>query len=375
MLSLETVAEARRQFEICNACRYCEGVCPVFPALERRTEFHEPDVLFLANLCHDCQTCYHVCPFTPPHSFAVNIPVLMSGIRQSTYRQYAWPSALAGMLERHRGATALAVSVGFAVALGAAMLTTGAAGLLSAQVGPGAFYRVIPWLWMFVPAMILSIWAILAAMVGFFRFWKATAVPRIGPFRLGNLFRPASGAVADGVTLRHMRGGGPGCDYPEDTPSRSRRRLHGLVFWGFVATFASTTAAFIKQEFFGELPPYPWISEPVILGTVGGVAMIIGAFGLLRLKARGEQATRLSTMVDLDRTFLWVVVTINVTGIALLVARETAAMPLLVALHLALVGAFFVTAPYSKFVHFVYRIAALIQNRVEQRQEALQAER
>ena len=24
---------------ICNACRYCEGFCDVFPAMERRLEF------------------------------------------------------------------------------------------------------------------------------------------------------------------------------------------------------------------------------------------------------------------------------------------------------------------------------------------------
>ena len=28
------VDEARRSMEICNACRYCEGYCPVFPAME-----------------------------------------------------------------------------------------------------------------------------------------------------------------------------------------------------------------------------------------------------------------------------------------------------------------------------------------------------
>ncbi len=28
--------EARRDFEICNACRYCEGYCAVFPAMGLR---------------------------------------------------------------------------------------------------------------------------------------------------------------------------------------------------------------------------------------------------------------------------------------------------------------------------------------------------
>ncbi|MGV3656121.1 MAG: tricarballylate utilization protein TcuB, partial [Noviherbaspirillum sp.] len=31
--------EVNRQLQICNACRYCEGFCAVFPAMTRRLEF------------------------------------------------------------------------------------------------------------------------------------------------------------------------------------------------------------------------------------------------------------------------------------------------------------------------------------------------
>jgi citrate/tricarballylate utilization protein len=51
---VELVAEAQRVLAICNACRYCEGYCAVFPALERRLSFDEGDVHYLANLCHNC---------------------------------------------------------------------------------------------------------------------------------------------------------------------------------------------------------------------------------------------------------------------------------------------------------------------------------
>ena len=50
----ELVEEAQRVLSICNACRYCEGYCAVFPALERRLEFSADDVHYLANLCHNC---------------------------------------------------------------------------------------------------------------------------------------------------------------------------------------------------------------------------------------------------------------------------------------------------------------------------------
>ncbi len=368
VLTRASLADAQRQLEICNACRYCEGLCPVFPALERRDSFGEPDVLFLANLCHDCQTCYHVCPYAPPHAFGVNIPLLMSEKRQQTYRSYAWPAALGRLFTRHRSALLLAVLASSAIALGAGLVNAGPAEMTSVQTGAGAFYRVIPWLWMFVPAMLLSAWAIVAAMIGVARFWNATGRRSVGELGRTQVLLGIAGAFRDALTLRRMDGGGPGCDYPDETPSPVRRRAHWLVFWGFGATFAATAVAFVKQELLGELPPYPWLSEPVVLGTVGGVAMIVGALVLLRLK-EATRAGASATMDALDRTFLLVIVGLGVGGLGLLIARETAAMGILLAFHLALVGAFFVTAPYSKFIHFTYRISALVQDHLEARAE------
>ncbi len=48
------LAEADRLMTVCNACRYCEGLCAVFPAMEMRRAFPDGDLNFLANLCHAC---------------------------------------------------------------------------------------------------------------------------------------------------------------------------------------------------------------------------------------------------------------------------------------------------------------------------------
>ena len=45
--------EVARIMQICNACRYCEGFCAVFPAMTRRIDFASADVHYLANLCHN----------------------------------------------------------------------------------------------------------------------------------------------------------------------------------------------------------------------------------------------------------------------------------------------------------------------------------
>ena len=63
------LAEADRLMAVCNACRYCEGVCAVFPAMEARRAFADADLRYLANLCHGCGACFADCQFAPPHQF------------------------------------------------------------------------------------------------------------------------------------------------------------------------------------------------------------------------------------------------------------------------------------------------------------------
>ena len=57
-----------------------------------------------------------------------------------------------------------------------------------------------------------------------------------------------------------------------------------------------------------------------------------------------------------------------VTGLVLMLVRGTAAVPLTLALHLGAVMALFLTLPYGKFAHAVYRGAALLKWSVEKRQ-------
>jgi citrate/tricarballylate utilization protein len=103
--------KARREMEICNACRYCEGFCAVFPAMELRREFTAGDLNYLANLCHNCRGCYYACQYAPPHEFGINVPQTFAELRNETYRDYAWPSVLAGLYARNGLAVALASAV------------------------------------------------------------------------------------------------------------------------------------------------------------------------------------------------------------------------------------------------------------------------
>src|SRR5687768_5357704 len=118
-------AEVNRVMQICNACRYCEGFCAVFPAMTRRLEFGKVDVNYLANLCHNCGACLHACQYAPPHEFAVNVPQAMAKVRMETYTEYAWPPALGALYKRNGLTLSLALCVGLALFLMLAAASTG----------------------------------------------------------------------------------------------------------------------------------------------------------------------------------------------------------------------------------------------------------
>ncbi len=105
----------------------------------------------------------------------------------------------------------------------------------------------------------------------------------------------------------------------------------------------------------------------MVLGSLGGVGIIIGATGLLWLKRRSDREPSDAPSLNLDWLFLLSLDIVSITGMLLLVLRDTPAMGVLLVVHLATVLALYVSAPYGKFAHFLYRYAALVQNRRESR--------
>src|SRR5439155_746419 len=91
--------ETDRLMTVCNSCRYCEGLCAVFPAMEMRRAFFDGDLNYLANLCHGCGACYSDCQFSPPHEFDVNVPQTLPISRADSYsacsRRSATPASCA----------------------------------------------------------------------------------------------------------------------------------------------------------------------------------------------------------------------------------------------------------------------------------------
>ena len=367
MKRLETLvaeAEAGRQLQICNACRYCESFCAVFPAMARRLEFPAADIHYLANLCHNCGACLHACQYAPPHEFAVNVPQAMARVRARTYAHYAWPAGFGRLYERNGLVLALALTAGLALFLVLAVVMKGSVAAMWARPGAGSFYALFPhglMVGLFGPVFAF---ALLALGVGVARFWRATSDPSTGP---------ASGAALaeathDALRLKYLDGGhGAGCHNDDDAWTLARRRLHHFTFYGFALCFAATSVATVYHYSFGWVAPYAFTSLPKLLGMAGGAGLVIGTVGLWRQHRRRHAQQVVAEQRPMDLGFIALLFLTAASGLVLALARETAAMPLLLCLHLGAVMAFFATMPYGKFVHGVYRGAALLKWAIERR--------
>ena len=339
------IAEAERLMVICNACRYCEGYCAVFPAMERRLSFSEADIHYLANLCHNCAECYYACQYAPPHEFAVNVPKVLAEVRAKSYRKYAWPGFWS-------------VTAPWATAVGLIVVSL----LGSNRTAEGAnFYGVIS------HDSLVTIFAILFALIiivhgaGFLRFWRDSGETASSIFRPGILLK----ALRDALSLKNLDSGGAGCTYPSEQHSGARRWFHHLTFYGFLFCAASTTVAALYHSVFGWVAPYGYFSMPVLLGATGGLGLVAGPVGLYRLKQRRDSAIVDVKQDSMDVSFLALLFFTSMTGLLLLALRETNMMGLLLRIHLGVVIGLCLTLPYGKYVHSIYRLAALARAALE----------
>jgi citrate/tricarballylate utilization protein len=355
----EYETEVGRVMQICNACRYCEGFCAVFPAMTRRLEFGKADINYLANLCHNCGACLYACQYASPHEFAVDVPRAMAKVRVHTYADYAWPAALGALYKRNGLTLALATAFGLALFM---VLVVAFAGSLPHMPLAGNFYAVFPHnllVSMFAP---IFLFAVLALTLGVRKFWKDVAPGAASGAAITE-------ATANALTLKYLDGGhGQGCNESDDEFTLWRRRFHHFTFYGFMLCFASTCVATLYHYLFHWHAPYAPTSVPVLLGTVGGVGLLIGPVGLLWLNVRRNPERGDGAQNAMDRGFIVLLLLTSVTGIALLAWRDTAAMAVLLAVHLGVVMALFLTLPYGKFAHGVFRCAALLKWAIEKRQ-------
>lgn len=346
-MSFETpdlMAEARRQIEICNACRYCEGFCAVFPAMTRDKAFSDGTLSHLANLCHNCRGCSYSCQYVPPHEFDLNVPAALANVRQDSWERHVKPAAFAKAFHAH------------GVAIMALMVLLIAAFFMAAKSGgEGGFYAVFSHntlVALFLPAFLLPLFLV---ALGLRSYWRETGGSCI---RLSDL----KGAFASVAKMKNLAGGhGEGCNFEkEDRYSQGRRFAHQAVMYGFLLCFAATSVATLMHYLLALPAPYGLSSAPKLLGIPGGLLMVLGGVEMIRLKLKADPSLGAARVWGGEMAFVVLLVLVSATGLALYAATGTALVTALLALHLGTVMTLFLLLPYSKMVHSFFRLSALI---------------
>ena len=349
----ETTTEAIRVMTICNACRYCEGHCAVFPAMERQTEFTQNNIEFLSNLCHQCGACYQHCQYADPHEFNVNVPAVFEQARRESYTQFLWPAFMqpAVLNGSKFMATSLLVSISlFLVALAG---QSGMSQILAPQVN---FYNLMPHS---VMASIFSFSAVVVVISWWMTlrgYWHSISLP--SPWSIG--MASYSTAIASALTLKNLDGGhGSGCYESGESPSLWKRRYHHIVLIGFFLCFSATLAGTFYHYGLNIPAPYNWLTLPKILGVTGGIMLLVGCAGLFRVKQTTDQRL-VSTDNGYGMSLTVLLFLTSLTGLGLPIAKGTGALGLLLAVHLGCVLALFLNFAWGKFTHGFFRLIALV---------------
>ncbi|NOE34148.1 tricarballylate utilization 4Fe-4S protein TcuB [Ruegeria sp. HKCCD7318] len=348
-MQIDLMQEARRQAEVCNACRYCEGYCSVFPSLHAQRAFSDGDITQLANLCHNCRGCYYACQYTAPHEFDLNLPKALAEVRRDSWESFAWPQPLAQRFHTQGGAIALALVIGFAFMFLAIRV-------IRSDGGQG-FYAVLShnaMVAIFAPAFLLPL---ISVVVGLNRYWRTVG---------GKPIKWADLKVALNHTgkMQDLAAGyGEGCNFEdEDRFSQARRHVHHTIMYGFLLCFASTSVATVMHYGFGMHAPYGFWSLPKLFGVTGGVLLTIGCGAMALLKQKSDRDLGDPSAWGGDIGFILLLGFVGLSGLVLYAMGSTQMMPALLAVHLGSVLTFFLLMPFAKMAHGFYRLAALIRD-------------
>ena len=354
-MQADLIQEARRQAEICNACRYCEGYCSVFPAMHADRAFSDGDITQLANLCHNCRGCYYACQYTAPHEFDLNLPKALAEVRQDSWKAHTWPAGFGDLFGRSGLAIAVGLVLCFAVifAIAQAMRPESGDGFY-AYMSHGLMVAI------FTPAFLLPLAVVALSLRA---YWKSVGG---GAFRLVDLWE----AVRSAGQMKNLKGGhGDGCNFEdEDRFSHARRHFHQATLYGFLLCFASTSSGTVLHYGFGLEAPYGLFSLPKLFGVPGGILLCIGTAGLAWLKTKADRSLGAPAAWSGEMAFVLLLFFVSFSGLALYAATGTAAVQTLLAIHLGSVLAFFLLTPYSKMVHGFFRMAALTRDAMLKRQ-------
>ncbi|WP_095227565.1 tricarballylate utilization 4Fe-4S protein TcuB [Helicobacter sp. 13S00401-1] len=342
--------KAIRLSQICNACRYCEGFCAVFPAMEKRRDFDIKDMDYLANLCHQCGECLYACQYAPPHEFDITVARDFSAVRKESYKKFTTLKFLSSAFEKAGLVTAVLLLIVLAVFIG---ITSGS---FNKDVS-GNFYEVTSYNTMVSLFGIFALITLIVVVISCVKFARSIGFS-------GVRFIDWMSALKDALTLKNLGGHDyEGCTFPNgENRSNLRRYFHHFTFYGFLLCFIATCLAAFYDHILNYHAPYPFLSAPKLFGTIGGISLLIGCAGLFVLKLKADPELLDVKSLNVDYALIFMLFLSALTGLLLMLLRTTPVLSYILVLHLSTILSFFIIVPYSKMMHLFYRYLALVKN-------------
>jgi quinone-modifying oxidoreductase subunit QmoC len=154
--------------------------------------------------------------------------------------------------------------------------------------------------------------------------------------------------------------------------NRARYFAHLNILWGFILLAFTTASVAAGIYLLGKQTPWPLYHPVKVIGNIGGLILITGALiALWRRLAYGSDSGKTTYS---DWLFLLTVLLTGISGLLTEVFRLINIPRLAYStyfIHLVLVWILFVSLPFSKFAHLLYRTTAMIYTRIQRMQESL----
>jgi len=102
-----------------------------------------------------------------------------------------------------------------------------------------------------------------------------------------------------------------------------------------------------------------------IIGNISAILLVVGAVLLIKNRLPGDESAGRSTAFD--RFFLVIIALVIASGVLVEVLRLADLIALGCAvyiIHLGTILSMFLTVPYSKFAHILYRTLAMVHERM-----------
>ena len=168
-------------------------------------------------------------------------------------------------------------------------------------------------------------------------------------------FAPNNIAIVAGLKretgIMVVIGGGTGCKVPWENNKYFRLTAHSLVFFGFIVALISIS---FYPNIFGYIG---------IVYFLGSLAISIGTVALIYIHITEDRGSRSQKQSSLDYAFTVLLFFAGITGVLIPILIGTDWFNWNFLIHDALMAVVFLIAPFSKFIHPVFRLISLIKYR------------